>query len=66
MAGNRRGKLKEELEGIHRDYDWVIAHCQKAIALIGDDNPGLTSFFESVMAEAKAMDEAAMEVYSTI
>lgn len=66
MAGNRRGKLKEELEGIHRDYDWIKAHCQKAILLIGDDNPGLTTFFESIAIQADTMDEATQEIYSTI
>lgn len=34
MAGNTRGKLKEHLEGIHRNLDWAVQHCNKSLALI--------------------------------
>ncbi|GAI77765.1 unnamed protein product, partial [marine sediment metagenome] len=34
MAGNTRGKLKEHFEGIHRNFDWVLYHCQESLKLI--------------------------------
>jgi len=34
MAGNTRGKLKEHFEGVHRNFDWCIAHINKSLALI--------------------------------
>ncbi len=34
MAGNTRGKLKEHFEGVHRNFDWCIAHINKSLELI--------------------------------
>lgn len=34
MSGNRRGKLKEHFEGIHRNMDWSLHHINTALALI--------------------------------
>lgn len=34
MAGNTRGKLKEHLEGIHRNFEGVKAHVEKSLVLI--------------------------------
>lgn len=66
MAGNRRGKLKEELEGIHRNYDWIKVHCQKCVIMLEDDNPGLTGFFVSLAVQADEVDKATQEIYSRI
>ena len=34
MAGNTRGKLKENFEGIHRNFDWALVHVGKSLDLI--------------------------------
>jgi len=34
MAGNTRGKLKEEFEGIHRNMDWCMKHINVSLELI--------------------------------
>ncbi|KKN15632.1 hypothetical protein LCGC14_0984190 [marine sediment metagenome] len=66
MAGNTRGKLKEKFEGVHRNCDWSIKHCQEALALIGDKNPALTKAITSLGEGIKILDELAQDVYSKI
>ena len=34
MSGNTRGKLKEHFEGIHKNLDWCVHHCQISLQLI--------------------------------
>lgn len=34
MAGNTRGKLKENFEGVHRNFDWCMKHINKSLDLI--------------------------------
>ncbi len=34
MAGNTRGKLKEHLEGIHKNLEWCLHHTAKSATLI--------------------------------
>ena len=34
MAGNTRGKLKEDFEGMHRNFDWCIHHVNHSLRLI--------------------------------
>ena len=34
MAGNTRGKLKENFEGVHRNFDWCIKHINVSLELI--------------------------------
>ncbi|GAJ17331.1 unnamed protein product, partial [marine sediment metagenome] len=48
MAGNTRGKLKEHFEGMHRNFDWILYHCQKSLELIKDKNPALTKAVKSI------------------
>lgn len=31
MAGNTRGKLKENFEGVHRNLDWCMKHINKSL-----------------------------------
>ena len=46
MSGNTRGKLKENFEGIHRNFDWATAHVNKSLLLIADK----LSFTEAMAA----------------
>jgi len=34
MAGNTRGKMKENFEGVHRNFDWCMKHINKSLELI--------------------------------
>lgn len=34
MSGNTRGKLKEHFEGIHKNLDWCVHHCNISLELI--------------------------------
>lgn len=55
MAGNARGKLKEELEGILRNYSWINVHCEKARKICGDTHPELIEGFGQIEAETTSM-----------
>ena len=66
MAGNTRGKLKEEFEGIHRNLDWTIVHCQKALILIRDHKPNLADSVESLGEAVSTLDNLARGIYSKL
>jgi len=34
MAGNTRGKLKENFEGVHNNFSWSLKHINKSLELI--------------------------------
>lgn len=63
MAGNTRGKLKEEFEGMHRNFDWVTVHCQKALELIKDHKPELSSAIVALDSGVKQLDTLAQAIY---
>jgi len=66
MAGNTRGKIKEHLEGIHRDFDWVEDHCDKIVALVDGRNAPLTNAMETLHKEIKILDKLVQGLYSKI
>lgn len=66
MAGNTRGKLKEEFEGIHTNFDWVKRHCEKALVLIKQHNPSLTASIKSLAEFVDTLDDLAQDVYSKL
>jgi len=66
MAGNTRGKLKEHFEGIHRNLDWIIYHCQQCITLIADKNPKLKEAIEVLAKGVKVIDKTVQDLYSRL
>ncbi|MBA7673470.1 hypothetical protein ES703_81668 [subsurface metagenome] len=66
MAGNTRGKLKEEFEGIHNSFEWAKKHCAKSLALIRQHNPNLTASVKLLAESVKTLDELAQDVYSKL
>ena len=66
MAGNTRGKIKEHFEGIHRNFDWILYHCEKILALVADKHPGLKTAAESLVKAINALDKVVQDVYSRI
>lgn len=66
MAGNTRGKLKEHFEGIHRNFDWIIYHCEKCLNLIKDKNPKMTESTKALAEGVKTLDEITQDLYSRL
>ena len=66
MAGNARGKLKEHTEGIHRNFDWVVVHCNAAINLMGEHHPELQKAFKQLATATQQLDELTKSIYQKI
>ena len=66
MAGNTRGRLKEHFEGIHKNFDWIIYHCQSALALITDKNPVLSKAIKALAKGVDILDKIAQSIYKKI
>lgn len=66
MAGNTRGKLKEQLAGIHNNCDWIITHADRALGLIKDTHPKLVEQVKSLATIAKQLDGFTQEIFSQI
>lgn len=66
MAGNKRGRIKEHLEGVHRNCDWSLHHLQAVLELIEDKNPDLSRSMTTLAETIKTVDEFNQKIYSTI
>jgi len=66
MAGNTRGKLKEQFEGCHRNLDWCKKHLENALVLIKDHHPHLSESIESLATGIDTMDELAQGIYARL
>lgn len=66
MAGNTRGKLKEHFEGIHRNFDWIMYHCQQSLTLIADKSPKMTKAVKILAKGVDTLDKLSQDLYSKI
>jgi len=66
MARTTRGKLKENLEGIHRNCEWIKLHCEKSLELLPDDYPQFVNNFNVLVKIVDQLDEFANEIYSHV
>jgi len=66
MAGNTRGKLKEQFEGIHNNFNWTLTHIERALILIDEHNPKLKEGTLAIAEEVKTLDKLAQGIYSKI
>lgn len=66
MAGNTRGKLKEQLEGVHRNCDWIAVHIERALELIKDHKPELSNAIKALGKINEGLDEFSQGIYSKI
>lgn len=66
MAGNTRGRLKERFEGVHRNFDWVLEHCQQALVLIQDKKPELSESIKGLQKGVQLLDDLAQGIYSKL
>lgn len=66
MAGNTRGKLKEQFEGVHRNFDWSRKHLIAALALIKEHKPKLSGAIKSLAKGIDTLDSLAQDIYSKL
>lgn len=66
MAGNTRGKLKEQFEGIHNNFEWIKTHIERALVLIKEHNPKLADATSAIAEEVKTLDTLAQGIYSKL
>jgi len=66
MAGNTRGKLKEQFEGIHNNFNWILTHIERALILIAEHKPELSKGIETMAEEIKTLDDLAQGIYSKL
>ena len=66
MAGNTRGKLKEQFEGVHNNFNWVLTHIERALILIDEHKPELSKGIEALGKQVKTLDELAQGIYSKL
>ncbi len=66
MAGNTRGKLKEQFEGFHRNFEWQKTHLATALTLIQEHNPNLSEAISSLAKGINTLDELAQKIYAKI
>ena len=66
MAGNKRGKLKEYFEGIHRNFDWATVYCQRSLVLIKDVKPELSEAIKGLGESIQTLDKLAQGIYGKL
>ena len=66
MAGNTRGRLKERFEGIHRNFDWSLQHCEAALELIKQHKPNLSEAIKALAKSIGELDKLAMDIYGKL
>jgi len=66
MAGNTRGKLKEQFEGIHNNYSWALTHMERALVIIKEHKPELSDSIAAMAEETQTLDKLAQGIYSKL
>lgn len=66
MASGTRGTLKEHVEGIHRDCDWIHTHCKNAILLLQGKYEQHRKAFEAIDEIAIFLDERAQQLHGQL
>lgn len=66
MAGNTRGKLKEDFEGIHRNFGWIQQHCEVSLERLKDFKPELSKAVKSLHKACLQLDELSQGIYARL
>jgi len=66
MASGTRTKIREHLEGIHKNTEASKQHCIKCLELIGSKNPQLSMSIKKLADINNMFDEFAQKIYSHI
>lgn len=66
MAGNTRGRLKERFEGIHKNFQWILEHCEQSLELIKQHKPELSDSIKSLESAVQSLDELTGNIYNKL
>lgn len=66
MAGNTRGKLKEQFEGVHRNNEWIKKHLEVSLVLIKEHKPKLSAAIKALAEGYDTLDKLAQGIYSKL
>ena len=66
MAGNTRGKLKENFEGIHRNFTWIQTYCVRSLVLVKEHKPELSKAIRALHKSCEQIDKLAQDIYSRL
>lgn len=66
MASGKRGKLREQLEGIHKNCEWIRQHCDKSLSLINVGHPEIINSLNALRQLIDFVDESAQKIYSHV
>lgn len=66
MAKSTRNKIKENFEGIHRNFNWITEYNRRNLELIKDVKPGLSSVIRAFDKGVKTLDKLAQDIYSRL
>lgn len=64
MASGTRTKIKEHIEGVHKNTEAIKQHCIKCLEIIADKNPQMTMSFRQLAKVTNMLDEFAQKIYS--
>lgn len=66
MAATTRGKLKENFEGVHRNFEWIQRYCERSVILLKEMKPELTKAVKGLHKSAELLDKLAQDIYSRL
>lgn len=66
MAKSTRNKIKENFEGIHRNFSWITEYNKRNLELIKDVKPKLSSAIRAFQKGVKTLDDLALDIYSKL
>lgn len=66
MAGNTRGKLKEQFEGVHRNNEWIKKHLTISLVLIKEHKPKLSKGITALAEGYATLDKLAQDIYARL
>lgn len=66
MAGNTRGKLKEHVEGVHKNFDWIHYHIEASLILIAEHKPHLSDSMTHLDKAIIELDKLTQAIYSQL
>ena len=64
MGSNTRGKIKEHLEGMHKNLEGYKAHCEGCLALIQDKNETAKQLITNLLAINDQLDDFTLLAYA--
>jgi len=66
MGLNTRGKVKEHLEGCHKNTEAIMTHLAKIDILVGDKSPTVNELVRVLGEVTKQLDDFIQDAYSKV